>query len=47
MPVKIGDQDVAELFVGDMGIKHIMIGDTEIYSRPGSYFYIKLDTTEE
>lgn len=47
MPVKIGDQDVAELFAGDMGIKNIMIGDTEIYSRPGSYFYIKLDTTEE
>lgn len=41
-PVMIGDANCSEVRVGDMGIKTICIGDSEIYTRPGGYLYIEL-----
>ncbi len=41
-PVIIGDVTASDVFVGDMGVKHICIGDSEIYTRPGGYLYIEL-----
>ena len=39
----IGDEDVLSLFLSEMGIKEAFVGDTSIYCRDGSYFYIKLE----
>lgn len=44
--IYVGVDAIQELFVGDMGIKEIYIGDDMIYTRPGGYFYLILDTTE-
>ena len=46
-PLRIGDVEASDMFVGDMGIKAICIGDTEIYTRPGAYLYIELSTETE
>lgn len=43
----IGDTPISQMMVGDMGIKRILIGDTEVYNRPGGYFYLELDTKGE
>lgn len=32
--------------IGEMGIKTVAIGDETIYTRPGGYFYLELDTKE-
>lgn len=45
--ISIGDEQIKDAFVGNMGIKEIMIGDEVIYTRPGGYLYIELDTKEE
>ena len=45
--VHVGDKETKELFVGDMGIKEVAIGDEIIFNRPGGYFYLELITKEE
>lgn len=45
--ISVGDDRIIDVFAGDMGIKEIMIGDEVIYTRPGGYLYIELDTKEE
>ena len=46
-PIRIGDVEASDAFVGDMGIKSICIGDMELYTRPGGYLYIELSTETE
>ena len=46
-PLRIGDAEASDVFVGDMGIKTICIGDTELFTRPGGYLYIELSTETE
>ena len=46
MPVNIGAEAVAEMLVGEMGIKEALVGDTPVYTRQGGYFYLELDTTQ-
>lgn len=46
-PINVGDQSISEIFVGDMGVKSICVGDMEIYTRPGSFLYITLDTSQQ
>lgn len=41
-----GQDQIASLMVGDMGIKTVAVGDEIIYTRPGGYFYLELDTKE-
>lgn len=45
--MKVGEEQITSLFVGDMGIKTVAVGGDIVYSRPGSYIYIYLDTTNE
>lgn len=42
-----GNDKIASLFVGDMGIKRVYIGSELVYERPGSYIYVELDTSGE
>lgn len=44
--VNIGS-DAAELMVGSMGIKTVAVGAEIIYTRPGGYIYIELETKED
>lgn len=46
MGAYVGTEQLAERFVGNMGIKEEYIGDELIYRRAGGYFYLILDTTE-
>lgn len=41
-----GAEQVASLMVGNMGIKTAAIGADTIYTRPGGYLYIELNTKE-
>lgn len=41
-----GSNDIGVMFAGEMGIKSVLIGDEVIYSRPGGYFYLELNTKE-
>lgn len=41
-----GAEQIASLMAGNMGIKTAAIGDDTIYTRPGGYFYLELDTKE-
>lgn len=41
-----GADQIASQMIGDMGIKSVAIGDKTIYTRPGGYFYLELDTKE-
>lgn len=41
--ITVGEDQVKELFVGEMGIKNVCIGDEIIYTRSGGYLYIELD----
>lgn len=45
--VNVGEELIEELFVGEMGIKTVSIGDDVIYTRSGGYLYIELITEEE
>lgn len=44
--IKIGKDEVSAVFLKNMGIKTISVGNEEVYSRPGGYFYIQLVTNE-
>lgn len=41
-----GADQIASLTIGEMGIKNVAVGDEIIYTRPGGYFYLELDTKE-
>lgn len=41
-----GQNQIASVMLGDMGIKTVYAGDDVIYNRPGGYFYLELDTKE-
>jgi hypothetical protein len=45
--LNIGDIPVAELFSGAVGVKTAAVGDKTIYTRPGGYFYLELETEKE
>lgn len=44
--INVGTEQIASLFTGEMGIKTALVGDETIYSRPGGYFYLELNTKE-
>lgn len=44
--INVGDDQITALFAGDMGIKTVAIGDEIIYTRPGGYLYICLETED-
>ena len=39
--------DMVEPMVGAMGIKTVSVGAEIIYTRPGGYIYIELETKED
>ena len=39
--------DMVEPMVGTIGIKTVAVGAEIIYTRPGGYIYIELETKEE
>lgn len=41
-----GAEQIASLMVGNMGIKTAAVGAETIYTRPGGYLYIELNTKE-
>lgn len=45
--MNVGTEQIASLMLGDMGVKTTVLGDTVVYSRPGGYVYIMLDTTNK
>lgn len=45
--LNIGDIPVTELFSGTLGVKSASVGDETIYTRPGGYFYLELETEKE
>lgn len=44
--VNVGS-DAVDLMVGPMGTKTVAVGAEIIYTRPGGYIYIELETKEE
>ena len=45
--IAAASDEIATLFVGEMGIKSVQIGEETIYTRPGGYLYIELETERE
>ncbi len=43
--MNVGAEQVASLMLGEMGVKSAILGETEVYSRPGGYIYLMLDTS--
>ena len=41
--ITVGEEQLKELFAGEMGIKNACIGDETIYTRPGGFLYIELN----
>lgn len=41
--ITVGEEQLKELFVGEIGIKNACIGDETIYTRPGGFLYIELN----
>lgn len=46
MEVNVGSEKIASLMTGEMGIKEALIGSESIYTRPGGFFYLELNTKE-
>ncbi len=44
--MNIGDTHISALFCGNMGIKKAVVSDATVYTRPGGYFYIELETNQ-
>lgn len=42
--VNVGDETIKTLFFGEMGIKTVLVGDETVYTRPGGYLYLNLQT---
>lgn len=45
--IALGTTPLSALMIGEMGIKQVMLGETELYTRPGGFFYLELDTKGE
>lgn len=45
--INVGIEQIDALFMGEMGVKTVAIGDEVIHERPGGYLYIELETKEE
>ncbi len=45
--LRYGEQTVAQLRLGEMGIKSAAVGETEIYVRPGGCVFLELSTKKE
>lgn len=45
--ISVGADAISQLFIKDMGIKTAAIGNEIIYTRPGGYFYLELNTDEK
>ena len=43
--MNVGAESVASLMLGDMGVKDAVLGETVVYSRPGGYIFLMLDTS--
>lgn len=41
-----GSEKISTFMLGAMGIKTVSVGDETIYTRPGGYLYIELNTKE-
>lgn len=46
MDIAQGTQPISDMFIGDMGIKTVLVGSESIYERPGGFLYIELNTKE-
>lgn len=44
--INVGTEQVASLMVGDTGIKAAAVGPETVFTRPGGYIYITLDTSD-
>lgn len=42
--VAVGGVSIDEIFQGSMGIKTVALGDEILFTRPGGYFYLELDS---
>ena len=45
--IAAASDEITTLFVGEMGIKSVQIGEETIYMRPGGFLYIELETEKE
>ena len=45
--VNIGTEQITSVMIGEMGIKTVAVGAETVYTRPGGYFYIALETEEK
>ena len=45
--LNVGQQSLAGLFVGEMGIKTACAGEKILYERPGGYVYLELESEKE
>lgn len=43
----IGEQSLAGLFVGEMGVKTACVGEQTLYERAGGYVYLELESEKE
>ena len=41
-----GAEPITSLMIGEMGIKTVAVGGDTLYSRPGSFIYLELNTKE-
>lgn len=44
--INVGEEQVSSLMIGSIGIKSVSIGESVIYTRPGGFFYLELNTKE-
>ena len=42
--IKIGEKEIDQLMIGEMGVQSAYIGESNIYSRFGSFCFIELRT---
>lgn len=47
MSIKVGETQISNLNIGEMGIKRVLAGDAELYNRTGGYFYLEINTKGE
>lgn len=43
--IKLLNDFIHKLMLGKMGIKRVILNNTEVYKRSGGYFYIELDNS--
>lgn len=41
--MEVNEEEITELFVGEMGIRSVYAGEEELYTRPGAYCYLELE----